>query len=269
MKVVVFSGGLGNQLFHYSFYEYLRYNVDKNLYAFYLDFGEHNGLEINRYFETNIRFSSIMYFLYRILSSLRYRLKSRILAELFVDEEKYTGKYPFFYRGVWQDKKYLNDGLIRYKDMALSVQNDTVRKEMLSCNSVAIHIRRGDYSLPVFEKRYWHLENTDYYQKSIEYVSKKYERCSFFVFSDDIEWCKTNLGLLDAYYVDWNKGNDSIYDMYLMSQAKVNIIANSTFSFWAAYLNQKAELTIYPLRWYQEGCGITNPDIFRDEWIGF
>lgn len=158
MRVIVFGAGLGNQLFYYSFYEYLRHNIDNNLYAFFLDAGEHNGLEVNQYFETHIRFSSIMYFLYRILRSLRYRLKSRILAELFVDEGKYTGKYPFFYRGVWQDKKYLNDGLIRYKDMALSTQNDTVKKKMHSCNSVAIHIRRGDYLLPVYEKMYWHLE---------------------------------------------------------------------------------------------------------------
>ena len=69
-------------------------------------------------------------------------------------------------------------------------------------------------------------------------------------------------------FIDWNKGNDSIYDMYLMSLAKVNIIANSTFSFWAAYLNRRSELTIYPSRWYQKGSGLKNPDIFPDEWIG-
>lgn len=267
MKVVIFCGGMGNQLFLYSFYEYLRNNVDKNLYACFLDSSEHNGLEVNRYFETDIRFSTIMYFIYWILNSLRYRLKSQILAELFVDEEKYTGKYPFFYRGVWQDKKYLNDHIC-FKPLSLSDRNATVKRMLLATNSVAIHIRRGDYLSDKNKMIYWNLTDTSYYEQAISYVKTKLDNCSFFIFSNDMTWVKAHLPIEDACYVDWNEGKDSVYDMYLMSLAKANIIANSTFSFWGGYLNKRAELCIYPLKWYKEESGNTNPDIFPENWIG-
>ena len=64
-------------------------------------------------------------------------------------------------------------------------------------------------------------------------------------------------------FIDWNTGNDSIYDMFLMSKCKVNIIANSTFSFWAAYLNDSSQIVIYPKIWYNTHT----PDIFPETWI--
>ena len=67
--------------------------------------------------------------------------------------------------------------------------------------------------------------------------------------------------------MDWNNGKDSAYDMYLMSQAKIVVMANCTFSFLAAYLNKRAALCIYPSKWYHEESGLTNPDIFPEEWI--
>lgn len=179
MKVVIFCGGLGNQLFLYSFYEYLRNNVDKNLYACFLDFCEHNGLEVNRYFETNIRFSTIMYFIYWILNSLRYRLKSQILAELFVDEDRYVGKHPIFYRGIWQDKQYLNDKIC-FKALPLSERNAFVKRMLLVTNSVAIHIRRGDYLSGKNKSIYWDLTDSRYYEQVISYVKAKFGASGFF-----------------------------------------------------------------------------------------
>ena len=63
----------------------------------------------------------------------------------------------------------------------------------------------------------------------------------FFVFSDDIDWVKQNFTFNKVYFVDWNKGQNSFWDMYLMSQCSANIIANSTFSFWGAYLNGNSD----------------------------
>jgi len=268
MKLLFFHSGVGNQLFHYCFYKYLEEKYGKCIYGAFMG-NEHNGYELEKYFDVRVKMPCFSLFLLKIVERLRNRF--RLLSYLYVFEAEGNSilKWGLFYKGDWQDKKYLNAGRsIRFKNFALSSANDAIKTKILSCNSVAIHIRRSDYISAECYNRYWHLEDTDYYQKAIEYVKSRFENYSIFVFSDDIEWCKENMSLTDTFFIDWNKGNDSIYDMYLMSLAKVNIIANSTFSFWAAYLNRRSELTIYPSRWYQKGSGLRNPDIFPDEWIG-
>lgn len=268
MKIVKFHSGIGNQLFHYCFYKYLEKQYGRCIYGVYVG-NEHNGYELEKYFDVSVRKSCVSRFLLRMVERIRNRFRSLSRLYVFENEGNSIQKRGFIYRGDWQDKKYLNAGhSIQFKVFVLPPQNDAIKRKILNCNSVAIHIRRGDYISAECYNRYWHLEDTDYYQKAIEYVKSRFENYSTFVFSDDIDWCKENLHLTGAYYIDWNKVNDSIYDMYLMSLSKVNIIANSTFSFWAAYLNLRSEVTIYPLRWYQEGSGLRNPDIFPDEWIG-
>lgn len=267
MKAVVLHAGLGNQLFHYSFFKYLKNNIDSHTFAFFLDFGEHNGYELSDFFQTDIRLSKIAYCLYRIINSLRYRLNSQTLSDLFVYEGKFIGKNPLFYYGDWQDKKYLNNAIC-FKDLPLSDRNANIKRMLLKGNSVAIHIRRGDYLSMNNKGLYWNLSETNYYQQAIAYVKARFDNCSFFVFSDDMPWVKSHLKMEYACYVDWNKGKDSAYDMYLMSQANAIVIANSTFSFWAGYLNRRAALCIYPLKWYHEESGLTNPDIFPEGWIG-
>ncbi len=71
---------------------------------------------------------------------------------------------------------------------------------------------------------------------------------------------------MDSIIVDWNKGEDSFLDMFLMSQSSNLIVANSTFSYWAARLNQDNILTIYPKKWYNSKYAV--PDIFPSEWVG-
>jgi len=66
-------------------------------------------------------------------------------------------------------------------------------------------------------------------------------------------------------FIDWNRGNDSIYDMFLMSKAKANIIANSTFSFWGAFLNEESKMTVCPRKWFNQG--FKDPDIIPESWI--
>lgn len=87
----------------------------------------------------------------------------------------------------------------------------------------------------------------------------------FFIFSNDIEWCKKNIQLPHSYYVNCNKGKDSWQDMFLMSKCKHNIIANSTFSWWGAYLNENPQkIVISPSKLTNRG---DSPDLFPDSWI--
>ena len=86
------------------------------------------------------------------------------------------------------------------------------------------------------------------------------------VFSDDIEWVKSNLHYADMTFVDWNTGEDSWQDMYIMSQCKYNIIANSTFSWWGAWLNNTPDkIVIAPKQWMKEET--KRSDIIPETWI--
>ena len=170
--------------------------------------------------------------------------------------------------GVWQDKKYLVNVDIPFKKLILSDRNRGIQEIIMREDSIAIHIRRGDYLKPQYVGRYVHLCETDYYKRALEVAKGISPNYTCFFFSDDIKWVKEHFAIEGAYYVDWNKGNDSFYDMYLMSHAKVNIITNSTFSFWAARLNRRATLVIYPLSWYSDNSDFVNPDIFPQCWIG-
>ena len=94
----------------------------------------------------------------------------------------------------------------------------------------------------------------DYYRKAIKIINSKIDDPVYFVFSDDIDWCKQNLKIKHrVYFIDWNKGRDSYKDMVLMSKCKHNIIANSSFSWWGAWLNNNPQkLVIAPNEWVYE-----------------
>ena len=100
----------------------------------------------------------------------------------------------------------------------------------------------------------------------MELMKQKVPDSLFVFFSDDMYWVKQNFNKDDAIYVDWNTGRDSYVDMYLMSNCKHNIIANSTFSWWGAYLNKNDnKIVISPAKWFN--TEINDIDIIPDNWI--
>ena len=141
------------------------------------------------------------------------------------------------------------------------ILDEILEKEIMNTNSIAVHFRKGDYVDFGFE-----VLTETYYHKAIEYMSVVVEHPRFFVFSDDIESAQRVIGQKDNYiYVKGNKGNDSYIDMQLMSLCKHNIIANSTFSFWGAYLNiNPGKKVIYPTTPLR-GCRYPYADT---EWVG-
>lgn len=118
--------------------------------------------------------------------------------------------------------------------------------EICSPCSVAVHVRRGDYlHHPAFA-----VCDTDYYRKSMESMRTRVSNPRFFVFSDDPGWCRTEFQDADTEVVDTGSTNP-LHDMYLMSQASHHIIANSSYSWWAAWLGDKAGQEIsMPERWF-------------------
>lgn len=133
--------------------------------------------------------------------------------------------------------------------------------------TVAIHIRRGDY---VDNTVLGGLAPLSYYKKAIEYINEKIKNPIFIIFSNDIEWCKENLDFENnnVEYINWNKREKSFRDMQLMSLCKHNIIPNSTFSWWGAWLNKNPnKIVIAPKKWFTDESGISSDNVNSKSWI--
>jgi hypothetical protein len=118
-------------------------------------------------------------------------------------------------------------------------------------NSVAVHVRRGDYLVhPAF-----HVCDMAYYQESIRKLRSDIPDARFYIFSDDPEWCRGEFREADQEVVDLGEtAANPLYDLHLMSLASHHVIANSTYSWWAAWLGEKpGQRVIMPDRWYAHG----------------
>lgn len=273
MKIVKIIGGLGNQMFQYAFAVSLKQHFPNEEILFdctYMkNYNLHNGLELNTVFDIDMKQCSIRQ-LIKITRPVRYHKLSRLLRLLIKNRnteyiENTSNKYSprvfdnnfCYYEGYWQNPKYFEDynsvllNDFQFKMSSLNEKSKKVLDIITSCNSVSIHVRRGDY---LKNKVYKGCADLEYYKKAVCYILSNVEQPFFFVFSDDIEWCKKNMdyiiGTPNIFYVDWNKGKDSYQDMLLISKCQHNIIANSSFSWWAAYLNpNRGSIVCCPNKW--------------------
>lgn len=275
MKVIGFTGGLGNQMFQYAFLVAMRERtgdqclMDRSWYDMRR---EHNGFEIGKVFRLSSGIADVAavsrltwyartYLLHRIYKHLfpmkktefRERGFNRYYPDIFA-----RGLEDTYFRGFWQSYRYFHD----FRDIVLSEfsfrhelddRNLAVYRRALACKtSVSVHVRRGDY---LKDKLYRGLCGLDYYRRSISRaVELVGNDAAFHIFSDDPEWCRGNIvplmGEHECSIVDWNTGSDSYKDMQLMSACRLNIIANSSFSWWAAYLNRREDqIVISPHKW--------------------
>lgn len=271
MLIVKINGGLGNQMFQFAFYQYLKIN-NNEVYLDLSDFQIHNhhqGFELEKIFnldfEEQAKIVTKKYgfnqnnILYRILSKYcNIRLTKPTDFHDFAGVsliKKDKINRDIYFTGYWQDYCYINslseEGLrkqFKFKNNIDDLKNKKLLDDINDKESVSVHIRRGDYvSSPNFKG----ICDEKYYTASIDLLKKKYENVVFIVFSDDIEWCKKKFaGNKNFLFVDWNHGENSYLDMQLMSKCKHNIIANSTFSWWGAWLNSNPDKTvIMPERW--------------------
>ncbi|WP_428328423.1 alpha-1,2-fucosyltransferase [Mucilaginibacter sp.] len=138
-------------------------------------------------------------------------------------------------------------------------------------NAVSIHIRRGDYLKSKVVSDIHGVLPIDYYQKAIEFLQNKLSPLTLFVFSDDVAWAQANLSTdnLATHYINHNQGEDSWKDMALMSYCRHHIIANSSFSWWAAWLNPSLDkIVIAPKNWFSDPqLNSQSQTIIPDTWI--
>jgi hypothetical protein len=275
MIVIKMMGGYGNQLFQYMFSEYVRYLG----FDVYLDVSHYNRIRDHggyKLFEVlnirNIKLIDSFSSKYKYIR--KYSQKKRLYKYLGLGnkyhfiEKRYDyywninriNKILFnstnlYFEGYFQDPKYFAslDGIkIINEILEEKYSKDDFLEKMDSKTNVSIHVRRGDY-LDITSP--FQIMTLEYYSKAIKLVEKKTNgSIRYFVFSDDMTWCKTHLTELnrELIFVDENRGKDSIKDLFLMSQCDHNIISASSFSWWGAYLNlNKHKTVVAPFFYYQ------------------
>ncbi|GGG76610.1 alpha-1,2-fucosyltransferase [Parapedobacter pyrenivorans] len=266
MKVVKFLGGLGNQLFQYAFFCALQQKFPKVRadLSEYDSYGRHNGFELERIF--GVQLPQLTPFERRLFSWEDRRWLQRKLRRIYGTkrayyEEKVLFGYdgPIFedrkhryYWGYWQHIRYIErvaDRLraeLRFPDFS-SLENIRLAEVLADKNTVSVHVRRGDY---INDPLLGGICDVGYYQRALAYIGAHVDHPRFIFFSDDIPWCRKNFPNPYAVFVDWNTGKDSFRDMQLMSLCKHHIIANSSFSWWGAWLNtQPDKIVVSPSRW--------------------
>lgn len=296
MRIVNITGGLGNQMFQYAFALSLKKAFPDELVVidishyrsiFFKRFkgiNLHNGFEIDKVFpEANLpiaRFKQIAKVSYYIPNYVLSRL-GRILLPRRKTEfiPPYGKNYSYvpeayqpgnrYYEGYWQCIKYFEPIKQQIQKVFTHPKPDAYNKELIdricACSSVGIHVRRGDY---LSEPEFRNICGVSYYKKGIEMILSDEKPHEFYIFSNDIQWCKENIAPLVGsnviHYVTGNKGENSCWDMFLMTYCKDLIIANSSFSWWGAFLNQSVNRVIAPYPWLNRDCEI---DLYEDTWL--
>ena len=159
--------------------------------------------------------------------------------------------------GYWQSELYFEDYTQEIRKILsfskqLDKKNSLIANEINQNNSISIHVRRGNYLLKTNINH--NVDLKEYYLNAIEETSILFNNPKYFIFTDDPLWVAKNFTLNYSFtVVDINRGKDSFYDMHLMSLCKCNIIANSSFSWWGAWLNNKEDkITYAPKNWFKD-----------------
>lgn len=285
MKIVNIIGGLGNQMFQYAFaVAWKARNPEEKIYvdtqhyknAFIKTYKGnnfyHNGYEIDRVFPfasiKSAKICDLLKISYYIPNYFLARAVRRYFPKRNSEYVAYNYPYKFlpdvfhvkgdcYFDGYWMSPLYFDD----YRNEILkeftfrpfdTQENKKLEMLLLSNHSVTIHIRRGDY---VGSSNLGGICSLDYYRKAICKARKVISKPVFFVFSNDQTWCLENLknefSDAEVHFIAHNRGEESYRDMQLMSIARCNILANSSFSWWGAYLNQRRDhVTFCPSKWH-------------------
>lgn len=260
MIVMQFMGGLGNQIFQYALYRSLvqsgkRVILDNTFFvqkpwAYAIDIFPNIKIKKFKRFRNYLYYKG-MRILRRISSGVHLNY-SENLQKAFDDE--IFEKDNCYISGFFQNEYYfkaISDEL--REELTFPIGEEKLQmfiNHVEQEDYVSIHIRRTDYL--EFKEVYGNICDDIYYHKALEWVFNKKSSLKCLVFSDDIEWVKENMEIPNALYVTSSlfEHYEDWYDMCLMSHCKHNIIANSTFSWWGAWLNNhKNKIVICPKRW--------------------
>jgi len=290
MIILHLSGGLGNQMFQYAFGRATAKKLGVELKLELTDptLIIHNGFELERIF--NIQASGATEAdIKAVLGMYRYRLIGKAFKVFGVTKifKSPAIEEPHFHfspemlaipdsshiNGYWQSEKYfleIEDEIrsdFAFK-LPMSQQNADIAEVINQTNSVSLHVRRNDFANNSRINSTHGLCSLEYYQGAIRYIAGRVERPSFFIFSDDATWVKSNLKVdFPCEFVEHNQGRESYNDMRLMSLCQHHIIANSSFSWWGAWLNPNpTKLVVAPQAWFANPH-IDTRDLIPANWM--
>ena len=279
-------GGLGNQLFQYSAARSLADSLNVSLGLDIREFDKNSPYKMDLdNFNLRADFSPS-----NLIKHKKYDNKLTYLFDKLAGNQRVIYKEPFlmfdknlcsnidgtYLKGYWQSEKYfLKNKQNIMKDISFIRNPDKINnkqlKEINETISVSLHIRRGDY---ITNKTYNSIHGTcdlSYYNKAVDYLKKRIGKdIKVFAFSDDPSWVLENLKLpVDIKFINNNSHENNYEDLRLMLNCDHNIIANSSFSWWGAWLNQNPDkIVIAPKKWYANEQ-LQNPDIIPSSWLTY
>lgn len=256
MIITKLQGGLGNQLFQWAVTRNLslKYNTE---YFFDLNHIPKShpgvtsrGIDIDKFEKLSIK-----------------PMTSRPNLPTMVDKFTYYNIPDNSYLdGYWQSEKYFKENeLIIREELSIphKLKTNLIEKySFLKEETIGIHVRRGDY---LHLSNYHPIQTVEYYKKAYDLIGVK--NINVVVVSDDIQWCKNNLNFENIHFIE---GESNISDLYIMSLCNHNIISNSTFSWWGAWLNINLnKKVIIPDKWFGPTLSSSLPsdDIYCENWI--
>lgn len=294
MVIVKFLGGLGNQMFQYAFYKRLLAE-GKTVFA---ELNWYSDAESSRSFQL-LRFPKLDFNSVNIALSedggctLSLKLSPSSEKDFTEDKMKafkeccvngfleYTEKEMCFQKealhinngylvGYWQSPQYFET--IRSELLESFTfpelrggRNLYLLDQIRDTCSVAVHVRRGDYLSDGNQGRYGGICTESYYRRAMQYFEDHYQDVHFFVFSNDMKWVKQHIRAKNVILSDANDEAAGISDMYLMTQCRHHIIANSSFSWWGAWLCQnEGQEVVAPEKWLNDQ---DVRDIWCEGWI--
>lgn len=283
-------GGLGNQLFQYAFGQAIsdKYGYEVKYDLSYFD-NIPAGDELRKPFihrflmdsqiatatETELLIRKDKKRLYKVLKQLglySYRTRyERPIDGINSIEDIEDNTYLI---GYWQSEQYFDNitekitSTFNFRKLCHDDNIINLAAQMEEASSVSIHIRGGDYLLDKNQAIFGGICTSDYYNKAIEHIKEKVSNPVFYLFTNDIDWTKNNIKLPydDITIISEQLSNPEDWvELYLMSRCHYNIIANSSYSWWAAWLNQNSDkIVLAPPKWNQN---MENDKIYCDSWI--
>jgi len=289
MVIVQLLGGIGNQMFQYaaarrlafinkvelklditSFKDYKSRKYDLGCFNIVENFATEKEIYLYRKFRNKRGFGRI----YRVLDKIIPYHKRRYIMErhFHYDSDMSRVSGNVYLEGYWQSEKYFEDieSIIR-KEFTIKHKTDSKNRQMghliPGLQSVSIHIRRGDYVTNPVIKKFHGICTLEYYYTAIKKITEIVKEPHFFVFSDDIEWAQDNLIISHPVtFITHNNANRHFEDLRLLSFCKHHIVANSSFSWWGAWLSTNPDKIVFaPKKWFTDP-GKNTDDLVPESW---
>jgi len=293
MIVLQLTGGLGNQMFQYALGRVLSLKHNSELLF------DISSFDYQPYTDTKRAFELAVYKVRGTIAkkSMLNRRERPNRYKIILNQYLHLGLNPYpknyvkenghefhlevlkspdntYLSGFWQSENYFRDIRNTIIDdfskraSPISSRNAELKSDMTKSESVSLHVRRTDYVTNPNANAFHGICDIAYYQRAMKHVEKAVKKPVYYVFSDDPDWAKENIkSKHKMIYISHNHGRDAHEDIRLMSTCRHNIIANSSFSWWGAWLNQNPQkIVMSPKTWFKDRS-VNTKDMIPTEWV--